>query len=502
MTATDRGGDCTVAGLTAEQKIAAGTSSGNLFINAGPGTGKTTVSAHRFAVQRFLPTGDNRAVVAVSFTRAATWNLRQRVQRTWGRSATIWPHRIVTLDTIICELVHDLLKSGLLTWPNGHAALIVHDSWNAFSSTERTREAYQLKVTGGQIFFVSGKTREPGFRVPLKYIIPRLNGGICTHEDVRDVLGQALREPRCAERIQRRLSDSIRGLIVDEVFDANALDLEIIELAIKGGVAVTLVGDPWQALYQFRGAKPEAVSKLIARANIRTLPLMHSFRWRDGKQQELARRLRSGEAVTLLEDLNGGADSAVNVVLSLFWKDLWSVGKHVLPLAFHAFKGGYEEAAATLLLNHVTRNILSEDATYLGDSLTVLAIDDPDVPRRIELDLQDVVNLLLRTGKPALNAAYARLTEVIESVSPRRLRPAHAAHTGRLALITERVKYGRRPVLGLTTHQAKGREWDVVGVKLTPSDSQTLARGLDVNEDISRKLYVACTRARILTVSV
>ncbi len=41
--------DAVAEGLTAEQRRAAGTHAKNLFIEAGPGTGKTTVSAYRFA---------------------------------------------------------------------------------------------------------------------------------------------------------------------------------------------------------------------------------------------------------------------------------------------------------------------------------------------------------------------------------------------------------------------------------------------------------------------
>jgi DNA helicase II / ATP-dependent DNA helicase PcrA len=44
----------------------------------------------------------------------------------------------------------------------------------------------------------------------------------------------------------------------------------------------------------------------------------------------------------------------------------------------------------------------------------------------------------------------------------------------------------------LTTHQAKGGEWDVVGVCLMDEERQTLARRLSVTEDTHRKLYVAC----------
>jgi len=497
-------GDSTVDGLTREQRLAAGTRATNGFIEAGPGTGKTTVSAHRFAVQRYLPAvrGDDRAVTAVSFTRSATWNLRRRVQRIWGPSAVVWPHRIVTLDTIMYDLLHDLLGCGLLRWPNGHTTLEVHDSWTSFSSTFWSRTTYALKVTAGVIEIISGYTRKPSARVPATVIVPRLAACTCTHADVRDVLEQALADPRCLDRVSSRLASTTRALIVDEVFDANDLDIAVIELAINAGVAVTLVGDPWQALYVFRGARPEAVPKLLHRTSAHILPLTHSFRWRDKDQRELAGRLRDGAAVTLPVDEHGGAAFDVDVVLGLFWKPLWEIGEHVLPLAFHGFKGGIEEAAATLLLNHTTRNIFSEDATYLREALTALAIEDPDVPRQLEPDLEGVLELLPTPGKPGLRAAYDRLVKVMGTVSPRGMRPAHPAHTRRLAAVAKRVLYPGRPVPGLTTHQAKGREWDIVGVRLTPSERAALAGGLTVHEDSHRMLYVACTRARCTTVEL
>jgi len=105
-------------------------------------------------------------------------------------------------------------------------------------------------------------------------------------------------------------------------------------------------------------------------------------------------------------------------------------------------------------------------------------------------------------GKSAVTAAYDQLVAVIKIFSPRYLRPAHAAHTKRLAQIQERLAYRGRPVPGLTTHQAKGGEWEIVGVRLTDSERAALAGGLSVHEDTHRKLYVACTRAHRRTVEV
>jgi DNA helicase II / ATP-dependent DNA helicase PcrA len=494
--------------LTDEQKLAAATRTANIFIEAGPGTGKTTVSAHRFGAQRFSPAQrhdqrhDQRTVVAVSFTRAATYNLRRRVQRLWGPAALAWPHRIVTLDTIMSDLLHDLLRAGLVGWPNqstlwpdGAIALDIHDSWAAFGGSTWNRTAYTLAVVNRQVAVTRRFKPTRSASVPATVTIPLLLKGISTHEDVRDVLHQALRDPACATYVRQRLNATMRALVVDEVFDANDLDITIIEAAITAGVAVSLVGDPWQALYAFRGARPQLVPALLARANVRTVPLTQSFRWRTDEQRDLAAALRQGHGVVL--PVQGPTDGVedLDVVLALWWKNLWDLGAGVLPLAFQAFKGGYEEAAATLLLNHVTRSVLNLNAVYLADALTALAIQDKDVPRRLEPEFQVVTETLRLGGKGSVNAAYSQLVDVIKTVSPRSLRPAHRAHTERLTHIQQRLTHPGRLVPGLTTHQAKGCEWDVVGVCMTDSERVALANGLSVHEDTHRKLYVACTRA-------
>lgn len=496
--------DAVIDGLTAEQRLAAATTTRNIFIEAGPGTGKTTVSAHRFGVHRFSPEfrNDGRAVVAVSFTRAATVSLVRRVQRLWGTSAMSWPHRVVTLDTIMCDLVHHLLGAGLLHWPNGHTTLNVHDSWASFGGTTWNRTAYAVVVVGDQVEVRRGWVKKSRSSIPTTVSVPLLLEGTCTHDDVRDVLEQALAYPNHAAFISERLRASIRTLVVDEVFDANDLDIAVIEAAINAGIATTLVGDPWQALYVFRGARPHVVPLLLRRTNARTLVLTESFRWKDPEQRELAEQLRAGRPVSLpvQDHLSGLGD--VDVVLALMWKPLWDLGGAVLPLAFHGFKGGTEEAAAILLLNHVTRNILSLDATYLNDALTALGISDRDVPRQLEPHLQEVAEALKTPGGEAVKAAYGRLIEIVRTVSLRPLRPAHSAHTHRLKLVQERLAYAGRPVPGLTAHQAKGGEWDAVGVRVTDSERQALAGGLSVLEDTHRKLYVACTRARHRTVEL
>lgn len=48
----------------------------------------------------------------------------------------------------------------------------------------------------------------------------------------------------------------------------------------------------------------------------------------------------------------------------------------------------------------------------------------------------------------------------------------------------------------MTIHQAKGREWTNVGVRLLAGEQRQLGRGLSRQKPSDRALYVALTRAK------
>ncbi len=483
--------DALISGLTDEQALAAGTAARGVFIEAGPGTGKTTVAAHRYTALRYRPydRSDARAIIAVNFTRAATANLRRRVRRFTGPAATAWPHRIITFDTVMSDLLHHLLRTGDVRWPGGLTALKVEDSWNILGETFWTNQTYTLVLRDGTVVAQRLFADDRAARPDLRAIGRKFNDGVCTHGDVRLLVAAAMATGNLRVRLRERLASTVRALIVDEVFDANDLDVAVLRLAAEAGVELTLVGDPWQALYLFRGARPALVRQLISETGLRVLPLTKSFRWRSAEQATVASQLRAGAAVPLLRvEADAIPRQAVDVVLVLGteWKPLWELGEMVLPLAFRGFKGTVEEAAATILLNHVTRNVLGEDATYLGDALTSLAITDVETPRKLEPELAGILEMLKAPGRPAAATAWTDLTRILNQVSPRQFRTANWRYTDRLQLVAARLRHQHRPVPGLTTHQAKGREWDTVGFRLTDSQAALLAQGLDAGDDTAR----------------
>ncbi|MFG2803844.1 UvrD-helicase domain-containing protein [Streptomyces pseudovenezuelae] len=489
MTATD-----TTGGLTREQLIAAGTPRRRLYIEAAPGSGKTTVAAQRFGIQRFRSASDPRAVIAVSFTRSATAELRDRVLSQWGPAALAWPHRIVTLDTIVCDLLTHLLHTGHVQWPAAHRQLTVIDHWRVLLDTSWTRREPLVVLDGRQVV-TRTVTRAGRDNHPTTAAVKQaLTEGLCTHQDTRRLLETALGDPDIYDVLRSHLAATARTLIVDEIFDANALDLALVHLAACAGLDVTVVGDPWQALYGFRGAQPDHVPALIRQASFIQRDLRISFRWKSTQQQLLADQLRQGHGVTLTQ----GEAANTDVLLALQWSHLWDAGPQVLPLAFSSNTGHTQEAACTLLLSELTQRTFGDQATFHNDALTTLGIDH-QVLQRLRPRLSALLDDL--SGTKELTALLAEFTDVIKEETGRQLPRRHPTHIARLQYLRTRLQTpSDRLVPGLTAHQAKGREWDHVGVCLTAAERETLRQGLkSINED-HRKLYVALTRARRTTV--
>ncbi|HSH62480.1 MAG TPA: UvrD-helicase domain-containing protein [Acidimicrobiales bacterium] len=486
--------------LTDEQNDAVRAGDKRLFIEAAPGAGKTTVAAERYGVLRF--TGSERSrlsVTAVSFTRSATSELHRRVRSRWGSSALTWPHSVMTIDMLVCYVVEHLLRSGVIRWPGDHTSLQVLDDW-------RGHRGYRWLIAGsfrrvaaidasGVVTSVGRPMGDGGLGIGSRGDFHlHLDAGRCTHEDVRAVLAAALRMPAMREAVVDLLSSSVAHIVVDEVFDANDLDLALVDLACSAGIAVTLVGDPWQALYGFRGAKPERVPAILTKWGFESLPLSHSFRFQSDEMKALSVLLRGGQPVSL------SASEGHDVVLASQWGYLWQASDNVLPVSFGR-TANKTDAAAIVLLDHLVYSNFNQHAIFLPEALVLLDLDRDTYRSEGPAVLSDVVETLAGSAEDATVKALRALRDAMKQLgAPRRLRASTGENEqrqiDRLTALGARLRSDAPLVPGMTIHQAKGREWDRVGVRLGADELSRLMAGLGQGVESDRALYVALTRAR------
>ena len=321
--------------LTDEQKASAATGENRVYIEASPGSGKTTVATERYGVARFGAFGGGRGVMAVSFARSARGELGQRIRRRWGVDAMRWPHRVWTLDALHSAIVQHLLRSGAVAWPGGHIDVTVVDTWRGHSgSWPRPAGAYirGVGLNGGKLVVIGRNAHAAGtYFTQVAPYRKQLADGFCTHDEIRQVLDASIAQGSpLRANVTDFLQNTIKSLIVDEVFDGNLVDLRIVWLAAAAGVPTTLIGDPWQALYAFRGAQPELVPQLRASLGFSTFPLSESFRFESVEMQSLAGALRAGQSVTIPPGLAPDCD----VVLAGEWSRLWAASDDILPFSF------------------------------------------------------------------------------------------------------------------------------------------------------------------------
>ena len=485
--------------LTREQKRAAATDAHRVFIIAAPGSGKTTVAAERYGVIRYSERPDGRSILALSFARSARGELERRIRQRWGNSALRWPHRASTLDTLHHGLLSQLLRTEEILWFGGHKELMVIDSWRGQQGARPLEADFKYcrvaRLKGRKVATDGVRMGRPVFGFGNKHPHEAmLADGICTHEEIRCVLRDALADAELRKVIGGYLRSGTKAVIVDEVFDGNRLDLELVKVAAEAGIPTTLIGDPWQALYEFRGAEPGLVPFLIADLDFERFAVTESFRFATDDMQALAEGLRAGAAVQLTPGTAGEAD----VVLASRWLPLWEVSEDVLPYAFGQIHNR-TDAALALLLEPLATGYFGQLARAAPEAALALNLT-PEVVRN---ELPDILAPVLgrvsggRTDDAV--AALALLRQTLRNVGGRNIPaladPQEGVRVACLVALSKRL--GRsRLVPGMTVHQAKGREWKAVAVHLLPGQKARLASGLTEDRAGDREIYVALTRAK------
>lgn len=486
--------------LTDRQVVAAASDQPFSNIVSAPGSGKTTVAAERFGYLVHQRAADRRGVLGLSFTRSAVSELSSRISARWGHP-TIWlPNLVTTFDDLHVRVLHHLLSLRLIRWPAGHMSVTVLDEYRGMTGF-RFREPGSYKrvaaCDAGTGLLYSGGRRvtknEYGFGSQADHAAA-LAAGYCSHEDVRWLLRSAIASiDSVPDAISAWIASNFRHIVIDEIYDADGLDLWTALAAGDAGTEITVVGDPWQALYGWRGATPDKVTTLLEGLPFYEYELPDSFRFRGSQMPDLARQLRSSEPVNVPR----GASDGVDVVLARRWSDLWKVGENVLPLAFRTIQNA-TDAMLNLLLDEVTRRKLGRGSYGRATACVYLRLDPAEIGPVQAASLDPVLNAL------AAGASGADVLELLRDAAaglgvarrPTKLRgKSEATRQGEVDALRLRLERDDL-VPGLTVHQAKGREWSRVGVALSAKDELVLATGLQPLVEDHCVLYVALTRAK------
>lgn len=253
-------------GLLDDQREAASHVGCHARLLAGPGTGKTLTLTRRVAylvTEKGIPPNQ---ILAVTFTRAAAFELRNRIADILGAQQTELP-RVATLHAFALRQL--LRNSRHIDWiprplriaDDWEERYIIMEDLKAILAydLETIRERFNLLSADWQTLNADEENWEERFAGP------RFLGAWRQH---REVFGYTLRSElvyqlkRALEQTEEfSLESNYLHLLIDEYQDLNRCDLAVIFAIRDKGVEVFAAGDDDQSIYGFRYAHPEGIRR-------------------------------------------------------------------------------------------------------------------------------------------------------------------------------------------------------------------------------------------------
>ena len=301
--------------LNPEQLRAVRSESRYTAVTAGPGTGKTKTLVSRILYLLQEKQVKPREITAVTFTRKAASELRERLEKALGGKRRLRNLQIGTFHSVALEALKQAGKEVQLA-----------EGMECLELAKETVSLFHLpcsagKLTGEISRIKSGRDSALIPREARTYYQKRLEEkGLLDFDDLL---------LRAAEYFEREDSDRSRFsyLLIDEFQDCNPAQFRLTEAWNRGGKSLFVIGDPDQSIYGFRGSDSACFEKLKAnhpeteviplRINYRSTPeilraAVTVIRRNPGEERDLKPFRAGGEPVRMVQ-ASGKAAEAVFV---------------------------------------------------------------------------------------------------------------------------------------------------------------------------------------------
>jgi DNA helicase-2/ATP-dependent DNA helicase PcrA len=252
-------------GLNPPQREAVVSTEGPLLVLAGAGTGKTRVLAYRIAHLIGRMGINPRDVLAVTFTKKAAGEMRDRVRSLVGDVvAGMW---IGTFHSICARLLR--YEAREIGFPPNFTIYDEHDQAALVKQILKGRDAGEKRITASgvlsRISWVKSQliTAEEFSSQAATHRDRELAELYTAYEcglrennalDFDDLIVIPVRLFRAHDDLLRRVSGRFHYILIDEYQDTNTAQYELVRLLSSGHGNVCAVGDDDQSIYQWRGA--------------------------------------------------------------------------------------------------------------------------------------------------------------------------------------------------------------------------------------------------------
>lgn len=259
-------------------------SSGKVVVKACPGSGKTYTVAHKLKKKVEFWKNKYSGIAVLSFTNVACMEIKNKYKEINAGLELSYPHFIGTFDSFIYKYIFAIFGT-LINKTKG--SLIVDNSDLIVSMKNRfwKRECHQnlcnpytFYIENGQIHDLNNKVKnctinnKPCER--LKKECGRM--GYYNYEDVLCICISILKQRK---DILNLLVRRFPMVILDEAQDISKKQMELLELLIDNGLSnMMLIGDPDQAIYEWRSANPEVFLNKFNSEEWTSITLNENFR--------------------------------------------------------------------------------------------------------------------------------------------------------------------------------------------------------------------------------
>lgn len=255
-----------------------------LAITACAGSGKTLTAVHRLASMRRMFDDDHGLVALLSFSNVAVDTFRKgyfdlmRIRPTARRSSAI------EIDTVDGFITTNILR------PHGHRVMASPRTPFLVEGREPFLKGFtvfdgsrphptvdlKIRIAGAGFQFSVGRAGKSVATQDAERALAKLGKvGAYTHESGRYWVLRVLREQPA---ILRALVRRYPHILIDEAQDIGAEHQAILELMIKGGSELSLIGDCNQGIYEFSGANGAFLAQYGGRPGITARELDTNFR--------------------------------------------------------------------------------------------------------------------------------------------------------------------------------------------------------------------------------
>lgn len=250
---------------------------GNVVLHACPGSGKTYVVAHKLLHYMKKWKKTHQGVAILSFTNVASEEIKKRIEVLTSDKLQIgYPHYIGTLDSFINHYI--VLRFGYLFVPSQVRLKIIRTDLVAlpFSWLGACYQNRCVKKIEGKSIFSGRKSNKCEGKFCRKYKNDLLKKGFIFQEDTVTLAIELLKKyPDIAKALVSRFPI----FILDEAQDTSESQMEILNLLNEAGTkSMFLVGDPDQAIYEWRNATPECFRNKMVDSQWNVITLTENFR--------------------------------------------------------------------------------------------------------------------------------------------------------------------------------------------------------------------------------